>query len=376
MQSLLRVHVASSLSELTALEPAWSQLEAQAVTGEWFAGPRYLLPLLQTYFAEHTLAICCVYDGEELVGLLPLVHEIHRDAIGCRPTVGFPMHAHVRRIGLLASKYPLDVMIAVIRHLRNAGHSCLTLQNIEHSSEFDRITREAGTALGWQWFDMAGSQSAVARWPDGWQAYLRSRDSKLLRNLRSRQRKLDQAGFAVEVVRTPDEFDEAWPVVLDVETRCWKHPRQTSIANEPGTADLYENVGRQLALDGALRLYVLRQNGVAVAHAFGAVRNRSFFLLKNSFDEAFKSWSPGVLLVWQSIQDAADESCVAYDFLGDAAEWKREFCTVEPAYLSRRLFTASALRCQTCRLREETLKPIARRLGLKSVLSRFGVTVR
>jgi CelD/BcsL family acetyltransferase involved in cellulose biosynthesis len=370
MSSALRVHLVSSLSALQALEPEWRTLEAHAVIGEWFAGPDYVLPLLKTYFDSGRLAVYCVYDGDELIGVLPLVHQTAADVAGCRPTIGFPMHAHVRRIGLIASQRPMEVMMAIFREIQGAGHSCVALQQVESSGEFDTLVRQAATAAGLRSFDVAQSSSAIATWSSGWEDYLRTRDGKLLRNLRSRRRKLDEARFTVQVVRTPEAFADAWPTVLDVETRCWKHMQRSSMANEAGTATFYEEVGQRLARSGSLRLYLLRQEGTAVAHAFGSVRNRAFSLLKNSYDEAFKSWSPGVSLVWQSMQDAAEEGCAIYDFLGDASDWKRDFCTAEPEYLTRRLFAPFALRCQLCRLREETLKPFARRSGLKRLLQR------
>jgi CelD/BcsL family acetyltransferase involved in cellulose biosynthesis len=267
-------------------------------------------------------------------------------------------------------------MTAIFREMQREGHSCVSLQNLVSSGDFDNVVKEAAAAVGLQSFDVSQSRSAVASWPGGWDDYLRTRDGKFLRNLRSRRRKLDQAGFSVHLLRTPEEFAEAWPTVLDIETSCWKHARQSSMANEKGTAAFYEEVGQRLARTNALRLYLLKHEDTAVAHAFGAAQNQAFFLLKNSYDDAYKSWSPGVSLVWQSMQDAAEAGCAVYDFLGDATDWKRDFCTSEPAYLSRRLFATAALRCQLCRLREETLKPLARRLRLKQVLARFGALPR
>jgi CelD/BcsL family acetyltransferase involved in cellulose biosynthesis len=264
----------------------------------------------------------------------------------------------------------MEVMMAIFRVIQGARHSCVALQQVESSGEFDTLVMQAATAAGLRWFDVAQSSSAIATWSSGWEDYLRTRDGKLLRNLRSRRRKLDEASFTVQVVRTPEEFADAWPTVLDIETRCWKHMQRSSMANEAGTATFYEEAGQRLARSGSLRLYLLRQEETAVAHAFGSVQNRAFFLLKNSYDKAFKSWSPGVSLVWQSMQDAAEEGCTIYDFLGDASDWKRDFCTAEPKYLTRRLFAPFTLRCQLCRLREEALKPFARRSGLKRLLQR------
>jgi CelD/BcsL family acetyltransferase involved in cellulose biosynthesis len=373
--ALLRVEVVESLDKLVAIEPDWATLESGASIGEWLAGPRYLVPLLKAFFAERPLAVHCAYEGSTLIGVLPLIEGVGGNG-SCRPTVGFPVNPHVRRIGLLASRRPTEVMSAILKHANERYGGCVFMQQVETGSPFDSVLTKASGHAGFRSFDIARSSSAVTFWPDGWDAYVSSRDIKLLRNLRSRRRKLDQAGFTVRKVRSAAEFDDAWPMLLDIERRSWKHVKGTSIENEPGTAELYAEIGRRCAMHGSLRLYLLERNGVGVAHTLGVASGGVFYRLKSSYDESLRSWALGTSLAWQTLQDAAEDGIVRYDFMGDATDWKRDFATHETAYVNRRLFSPMALGCRVCEVRENIIKPIARRIGIHTWLKSAGNPVR
>jgi hypothetical protein len=49
-------------------------------------------------------------------------------------------------------------------------------------------------------------------------------------------------------------------------------------------------------------------------------------------------------------------------------EWKMELATSSPAYRSSTIFPSSNVLCLLGRVKEQTLKPLARRLGLKRLL--------
>jgi hypothetical protein len=131
--------------------------------------------------------------------------------------------------------------------------------------------------------------------------------AEVLWALRRHDRRLDAGdGWRIHQYDDTEALVTGWQNLLTIERNSWKHANGTSIANEPGTAPLYEAVARAFAVRSALRLWILFQGDVPVAHALGVVDRQCFFLLKNSFDESYRSQSPGSVLVWRAMRAAVE----------------------------------------------------------------------
>jgi CelD/BcsL family acetyltransferase involved in cellulose biosynthesis len=206
---------------------------------------------------------------------------------------------------------------------------------------------------------------------EGWDTYLSTLDGKKLRNLRSRRRKIDgDSQWKFRLVDRPSELDHAWSAVLEVEQGSWKHSQGSSLVSERRAGAFYRMVAERAATAGQLRLHLLEHAGAPVAYALGVVERGTYFLLKNSYRDAFKSWSPGMCLVWHAMTEAATTGCNTLDFLGDIHDWKRDFATALPEYVTCTVYPSGTLRCHGCRVVEETVKPLARRLGITRLMGR------
>ncbi len=340
---------------------AWNALAQQAPFGEWWAGPDWIMPWLEAYGGNTTWAIHFVYEADRLRGVVPLIVSPK----GARGIARFtlPVNSHVRRVGWLADD-PVLILAAVLRDVRRKHPAAaVALPQIPRDSTWSMALQVAAERAGFQRLHTPQTSSAVAEFADGWSAYVDSRDSKLLRNLRRHWKRLDAAnGWRVELCEDVAGLSQAWQAVLSVESRSWKHANSSSIDAEPGAAQLYEQVASCTVQRGALRLWTLWQHDLPVAHALSVLDRGTLYLLKNSYDETFRSSSPGVALVWHAMEAAAAEGSARVDFLGDAAAWKRPFATTLPAYESWLLFPAWHLGAQWLRALEYAIKPPIRAL--------------
>jgi hypothetical protein len=367
------------ITEVTTLEGigphlrAWQSLADSATHGEWFAGPVWLLPWLEAFWPPDRLALQFAYRGDELVGVVPLV-QMPADRRGCAPQYGLPVNSHVRRIGMLSSIAPADLLRLTLGSLKSRGiEGCLGFRQLPEHGEWNDAVQAAAESLGLLSFHVDEGLSAIVDFGAGWEPYVSGLDHQLVKRLNYQRRRLDRtAGWRMTTVTSPSDVCARWDDVLRIETASWKHAQQTSIANEPGASVLYEGVARRCADAGILRLHILEFEGVPVAHVFGVLDRGVFYLLKTSYSEAHRASSPGITLVWHALQDAVAIGCHRFDFMGGAEDWKKGLATSSPTYVNRTVFPASSLRCHSCRLKESTLKPLARRLGVK----RLADTVR
>lgn len=373
------VTVCRSLAELRPHIGAWDALAREAASGtaagDWFAGPGWILPLLQTWFADRALAVMFVYDRELLTGVLPLVAgATHGTA--CAPDWSLPINTHVRRIGMLA-RHSFDDTVGTILgtpHLfadPREARRCLAMRQIPRDGALAHSLQTAARRHALSVHRVDESRSAVVDIPDGWDAYAATRTGEQLHPLRKRKRMDKAGGWSFQLADTDAgtaAFDTAWSQLLHVERHSWKQSAGTSIDNEPGAEAFYRAVSHTHAASGALRLHLLAHRGVPVAHTLGVVHGATYYLLKHSFDEAHRQLSPGFQLLWHVMQESVAAGCTRIDFLGDAMSWKVSLATSLPEYSSYMLFPRRHVRCQRCRLTNAVLKPVARKFGVKRLL--------
>lgn len=369
----MQVIVCRTLDEAQPHVSAWEELSRDAhagrAHGEWFAGPLWLIPLLRTYFSDKTLALVFLYDGPKLNAVIPLAQGTTLGA-PCPATYSLPVNTHVRRIGILSR---IDQRVAVAEAMRQlfatgvrgVSTGCIALRQIERGSALATAVQATAMDDGLSLNVMEESRSAVVDVPHGWEAYLATRSREQLHPLRKRKRMDRAGGWQFSRVDDARPLDSAWEGLLHVERRSWKQEAGTSIDNEPGAATFYREVARANARVATLRLHLLELHGVPVAHTLGAVHGRTYYLLKHSFDEAHRQLSPGFQLLLHVMQESVAEGCTRLDLLGDTMSWKVAVATSQPEYASYMLFPRSNVRCQLCRLTNQTLKPIARALGVK-----------
>lgn len=359
--SELRVVCATSNATLAPHLDSWRSLAEHARHGEWWAGPDWILPWLSAFGDSVVPAVHFVYESSLLVGVVPMVSLRRRRFGSARWT--FPRNTHVRRIGWLSDIPPARLLAAVYRECRRLHpHSALALPLVPQEEKWEIPIESAIADCSLLSYRVEESASAVADLSNGWEAFLRNRDAKWLRSLKRHLKRLDpETGWQFECHRDTSTVDDGWQALLEIERRSWKYQNGSAIVNEPGTAALYEGVVQRFAERRALHLWILRHDGRAIAHTLGVMDRGCYFLLKNSFDEEYRSWSPGLTLVWHSMKAAAEHGALRIDFLGDASEWKRPLATEFPTYASWTIYPRTHLIARCRAFVEQVVKPLWRR---------------
>jgi CelD/BcsL family acetyltransferase involved in cellulose biosynthesis len=138
---------------------------------------------------------------------------------------------------------------------------------------------------------------------------------KLDRRLDSLMRKLEREVGAVRIVTLPRETDPAaWmEQFLALEKSGWKGSHASALASEPCTAGLFREVIRIAHQQDAVRLMSLEAAGEVIAMTswfIGKTRASGF---KMAYDEAYRSYAPGRLLM-RAVADASAASHPAAAF--------------------------------------------------------------
>jgi hypothetical protein len=111
---------------------------------------------------------------------------------------------------------------------------------------------------------------------------------------------------------------EALEKFYALEASGWKGAEGTAIKCDSHTRQFYDAVAQASARDGYLSLDFLELNGKPIAGHFGFNLRGRYFLAKAGYDEAFRRYGPGQLLVNEILGQTPERGLREFDFVGPA----------------------------------------------------------
>jgi hypothetical protein len=149
--------------------------------------------------------------------------------------------------------------------------------------------------------------------------YMTTRDSQL-RNTYARKAKKLLAAGTLQVATQPDEVDAAMDAYDAVYAKSWKQP-------EP-YPNFVRGWARHCALQGWLRLGVVRVAGAPIAAQFWFTIDRRAYIFKLAYDEEQSKWSAGTVLSAHLFRHALDvDRVVEIDYLTGDDAYKKSWMT-------------------------------------------------
>jgi CelD/BcsL family acetyltransferase involved in cellulose biosynthesis len=115
--------------------------------------------------------------------------------------------------------------------------------------------------------------------------------------------------------------------VLDIEASGWKGHNQTAIIFNNNRKKFFKNYAISAFKDGVLRLLFLMLDGKAVAVQYGVESANAFWLLSIGYNEQYRDFSPGNLLLEESIKYAYQNNLIHYNLLGKDESWTKRWTT-------------------------------------------------
>lgn len=173
------------------------------------------------------------------------------------------------------------------------------------------------------------SQTPIVDLEQGLDHFLRTLPSKSLAGtLKRRRRRIERHGslsLAVEDGRT--RLAELLEEGFAVEASGWKRREGTAIASHPSTRAYYTDVAAHASAKGALRLFYLRLDDRLIGFQYAVVSHDTLYCVKAGYDEAYRAYGPGKLLMYDVIAWAAANGFRRCDLGGSEDPYKLEWTT-------------------------------------------------
>jgi hypothetical protein len=260
-----------------------------------------------------TLLLAGVVEEDQLLALLPLLQREGEH--------GYPLkHLYTSLYTLLLDENrQQQILTCLIEGLRQRAVRSLQLEPIAENDENLQSLQQAMTSCGfschryfsfYNWFHRTNGES--------FSEYMACRPSRVRNTLKRKQRKLQREQDCRIRLFTDSQLDQALTDYRTVYNASWK-------ANEV-FEPFVDGLARQLAKSGWLRLAILYIDNQPAAAQFWFVVHGKASIFKLVYDEAWKRYSPGTILLAYLMQQVIDKEQVEeIDFLTGNDAYKQDW---------------------------------------------------
>jgi CelD/BcsL family acetyltransferase involved in cellulose biosynthesis len=354
----------------------WRRLCDESGDEEVFYRPEWALAYLQAFEPRAEVVIISAWAGERLRGILPLVRR--RTVMSGLPVVQLkvPTNVHSLRASLTVclGEEGAAVLNELWQALKNLPRwEVLDVANVVEGSALDRLVALA-QADGYRTARKRTSQtlylpidpSAGASTPEKSGAqppWLAGTRPKFRSHLRRAKRQLEEQG-TLQVKNYSVADPEALENFYALEASGWKGAEGTAIKCHPATRQFYDAIAQAAARDGYLSLDFLELNGRPIAAHFGFNLRGRYFLAKAGYDEGFRRYGPGQLLVNEILNQTRERGLREFDFVGpatwDESRWASARRTNYGVFIFRKSLSGALLYAARIASRDMVRKLLAR----------------
>ena len=146
-------------------------------------------------------------------------------------------------------------------------------------------------------------------------------NTRLRRQLRQIRREIGQRGLSLNFRRIETSDPSALMEIYKLEASGWKGKEKTDILHSkrrPFLNDLAEAASKL----GYLTLYLLELDNQLIAAHYGLTLRNCYYSVVVTYNESFKEFSPGHLIIDEIVRDCARRGITAFQPGGQNQDWK------------------------------------------------------
>jgi len=318
--------------DFLTMEKDWNAL-VETTADEPFYRHEFIRSWIDSFVPDARLKILTGHDrAGRLVAALPLV-------AGRGFLYGVPVRTLVSPTNVYSCRFDL---IAADR--RGAARTFFRTLAGDDSWDVIKITDVPAGGNAWDLYNAAtdagfpsgaweSQRSPFIPLPPSYDVLEARLSPKFKSNLRRRRRRLEERGtISVELVTGGDALEERLADCFALERSGWKGRQGTAAAQSALTRGFYTGLAHQAALGDYLSLFFLKVGGRPIAAQYGLTRRGVYSLLMTCYDEAFREYSPGHLLLEDVLRRCVTDGLSEFDFLGCVLGWKLEWNTLVRAH--------------------------------------------
>jgi CelD/BcsL family acetyltransferase involved in cellulose biosynthesis len=308
------------------LREQWDRLAARQ--GSPFGRHAWFWAWWSAFGSRGRLSICAVWRGERLVAALPLWRQngtLRAMANVHTPVFEVPACDHKAREAAFTAALDRAPGALEIEALAAGDSAVPTLA---------RDCREVGRVALLESLhtspiiDLSGDFTAYRK--------LHPTRARKLAKLDRKMRRDHEA--EVDLLAVPDDLGRELDSALELEAAGWKGRAKTAIDSADDTARFYRWVAGGYHRLGELRLSKIVLDGELAAFDLCLLHANRLWTLKGSYNEAYRRYSPGMVLLLLEIEHSFELGLEAVELLGGNEDYKLAFATSDRDHLRFRAY--------------------------------------
>jgi hypothetical protein len=314
-------------SELVLLGDSWNRLigtnsetDTPFYSWEWFYNTWLHFGKQQGW----AFAVTAVFEGDELIGVLPLIQCRKKSfGISYRTLAFCDVGMSPRNMIYFDPKHDqTEIFHTITNKLFEERRlwDMIELANIPVTSSFHTFCLEENIP-----------HSALIRW-QGFKApfielsgtlddYFEMLDGKTRKDLRRRMRKFKEYGDAkkVQFFEKPEEIGVGLELLFEVHRRSWKGE-----FSNPQYHEFYKKITSVLSERNDVIIAVTMLNSVPISAGYIVQNNNTYFSLVNDHDTKFRDMAPGMILFVHELDNLIKTGRKIFDFCGTTYDYKEK----------------------------------------------------
>lgn len=318
----LRARIVQALPELLALEEHWDGLLAASPDSTPWQGFDFISLWWRHLSGEDLLRVIVVERDGKPCQILPLqlsvVASLGVLKLRTLEPIGSIMDVNRPRLALgapdeAASECALDA----IWSMRHEWHLIRIDEKLADDAEAEQLRRFA-LRRGFTFRQVFSHLCPYIDLSQGWEHFLANRGSKLRKNLRAAERKLEKLGpISLQDYRTSDEVATGLGIVHQLHAHSWKREKQVEHSESAAYRSFYSGWLQAMARRGRARILVMSCADTPVAATIAFMDRDTYYSAQIVHHSGYGACSPGTLLESRELEDLLrDPRHARYDMLG------------------------------------------------------------
>jgi CelD/BcsL family acetyltransferase involved in cellulose biosynthesis len=320
---------------LLAYADQWNSLLVDTVGASYFSSYDWFAVYWKHFAGRQRLRVLVARDRGRILGLVPLAVARERTKVGWLRSLRYPLHGWGSFYGPIGGdRQPL--LTAAFRHLSITARDWELLEMlwVDQDGADQNATAGALSDAGLAYRRSPWLASAQIDVTGGWEAYWKSRTSHFRTNVRSAERRLQQAGDISYVRYRPrgaaaGESDPRWDLYdhcVRLAAKSWQGASTsgTTLSHESIRTYLREAHERAAAF-GGVDVNLLLVGGQPVAFAYNYHYAGYVYGLRAGFDPSFAG--AGNVLLRRMVEDSCHRGDQTIDLGPGSLQAKRHWQT-------------------------------------------------
>jgi CelD/BcsL family acetyltransferase involved in cellulose biosynthesis len=306
----------------------WRQLCAEAAEDQPFYRPEWIRAFCRKFGRGHRVCLITARRNGRLCLILPLLEQIATYSKVPLRRLHSPVNSTSGRFDAVRRRGPEGegAIRATWSYLKALGNwDLLQFNDSLEGSTVSQIAAaaEADGFLTIHELDRPNPCVTLPSEPGGLKQM--PHNAKLRSQLRQLRSRLAERG-EIKFYRINTADRRALDQFYQLEASGWKG-KVRSCALYDGSRSFYDEVAESAAQAGYLVLYRLELNGRLLAAHYSFSYGDRCYSPKVAYDEEFKPFAPGHLIVAEILRDCVDRGIHYYDITGQDQPWKLKWAT-------------------------------------------------